>query len=140
MILVAKYAFFEPKEFFCENLLQPFLTYDDTLLSCKKSAKINDPIFPPSPKNPVFCRFLAQICPKNFFPKIGLRHIRGSIVMHLCAKNQKKIMMQIPKKHIFSRFLAQICPIFAPSHSRVYSNASLCQKIIKFEWTNLEKS
>ena len=67
MILIAKDAFFEPNKFFCEiNLLNPF-TYDDTLLSCKKSEKINDPIFHKVQKNPFYRRFLAQICPKKYF-------------------------------------------------------------------------
>ena len=87
MILIAKDAFFEPKKFFCENMLQPFFTYDYTPLSCEKSEKINDLIFKKVQKNPVLAVFLAQISLKNFF-----------------FENQ------------------------APSHSRVYSHAPLCQK------------
>ena len=82
--------FFEPKKIFCKNLLRPSFTYDDTLLSCKKSEK-NDLIF----------RFLDVLSPKfaqNFF----FRHIRGFIVMHLCAKNQKIWMSQSQEKLITS--------------------------------------
>ena len=72
-----------------ENLLRPSFNLDDTLLSCKKSEKINDPIFHKVQKTPFLADFWPKFPPKNFFPKIGLRHIRGFIVMHLCAKNQK---------------------------------------------------
>ena len=66
MILIAKDAFFEPKKFFYENLFRPSFTYYDKLLSCKKSEKINDPIFHKVQKT----RFLAVFWPKfaqNFF-------------------------------------------------------------------------
>ena len=87
MILIAKDAFFEQKKFFYENLLRPSCTQGDTLLSCRKSEKINDPIFHKVQKTPFLAVFLAQICPKKFF-----------------SENR------------------------APSHSRVYSNATLCKK------------
>ena len=35
---------------------------------------------------------------KNFFPKIGLRHILGVAILHLCAKKQKKLMSQSREK------------------------------------------
>ena len=60
MILIAKDAFFEPKKFFYENLLWPFFTYDNTLLSCKNSEKMNDQIFHKVQKT----RFLALFWPK----------------------------------------------------------------------------
>ena len=72
-----------------KNRIRPSFTYDDTLLSCKKSEKINDPIFHKVQKTPFLAVFWPKFAQKNFFPKIGLRHIRGFIVMHLCAKNQK---------------------------------------------------
>ena len=80
-------ALFEPKKFFYENLLQPSFTYDDTLLSCKKSEKINDPIFQKVQKTLFLAVFWPKFAQKIFFPE-----------------NR------------------------APSHSRVYSNASLCKK------------
>ena len=89
MILIAKDAFFEPENFFFENLLTPSFTYDDTLLSCKKSEKINDPIFHKVRKTRFLAVFWPKFTQKNFFPKIGLRHIRGFIVMHFCAINHK---------------------------------------------------
>ena len=74
MILIAKDAFFEAKNFFYENLLRSSFNYDDTLLSCKKSEKINDPIFHKVQKTPFLAVFWPKFAQKNFFPKIGLRH------------------------------------------------------------------
>ena len=88
---MAKDAFFEPKKFFNENLLQPSFNYDDTLLSCKKSEKINDPIFHKVQKTLFLAVFWPKFAQKNFFPKIGLRHIRMFIVSNasLCKKSEK---------------------------------------------------
>ena len=62
--------------------------------SYQKSGKTNDPIS----RNVEKTSFLGPFWPKftqiDFFSKIGLRHIRGSIVLHLCAENQKKLMTQ----------------------------------------------
>ena len=46
-------------------------------------------------KKPVFPAFSAG---KIFFPKIGLRHILGIAILHLCAQNQKKLMSQSREK------------------------------------------
>ena len=94
MIVIAKDAFLEPKKFFCENLLQPFLTYDYTPLSCN-FRKINDLFFTKS-KNPVFWPKFAE---KFFFSKIRLLHIRGFVVMYLCAKNHSLFMIFGTKVH-----------------------------------------
>ena len=67
MILIAKDAFFKPKKFFHENLLPPSFTYDDTLLSCKKSEKINDPIFHKVHKNRFLAVFWPKFAQKKFF-------------------------------------------------------------------------
>ena len=98
MILIAKDAFFEPKKFFYENLLRPSFTYDDTLLSCKNSEKINDPIFHKVQNTRFLAVFWPKFAQKNFFSKIGLRHILGIAILHLCAKNQKKLMSQSREK------------------------------------------
>ena len=83
---------------FCEiNLLNPF-TYDDTLLSCKESEKINDPIFHNVQKARFLDVFWPKFAPKFFFSKIGLRHFLGITILHLCAKNQKKLMSQSREK------------------------------------------
>ena len=54
------------------------------------------------PKKRVF-RHISGIFPafsagKKFFPKIGLRHILGFAILHLCAKNQKKLMSRSREK------------------------------------------
>ena len=54
-----------------------------------------------STKNPEKPHFGPVFCPnrpKNFFSKIGLRHILSITILHLCAKNQKKTNEPIPRK------------------------------------------
>ena len=55
-----------------------------------------------SPRNPEKPHFGHVFCPnwpqKKFFSKIGLRHILGITILHLCAKNQKKQMSQSREK------------------------------------------
>ena len=46
-------------------------------------------------KKPVFPAFSAE---DEFFPEIGLRHILGITILHLCAKNQEKLNEPIPRK------------------------------------------
>jgi len=50
-------------------------------------------------KKPYFWAFLGpKLAQKNFFSKIGLRHILGTTILHHCAKNQKKLMSQSREK------------------------------------------
>ena len=44
-------------------------------------------------KKPVF-----PAAGNEFFPEIGLRHILGIAIIHLCAKNQQKLMSQSREK------------------------------------------
>ena len=37
---------------------------------------------------------------KPGFPEIGLRHILGIAILHLCAENQKKLMSQSREKPV----------------------------------------
>ena len=46
------------------------------------------------PKN----RFFRHISGNKFFPKIGLRYFLGIVILHLYAKNQKKLMSQSREK------------------------------------------
>ena len=72
----------------------------------------------------------------NFFSKIGLRHILGITILHHCAKNQKKLMIESrenAKKPVFLAYFRHFRPkkIFenrAPSHFGDCHFASLCQK------------
>ena len=100
MILIAKNAVFETKKFFYENLFQPSFTCDDTLLSCKNLEKINDPVFLKVQKTCFLAVFWPKFAQNNFFSKIGLRHILGIAILHLYAKNQKKLMSQTREKLI----------------------------------------
>ena len=43
----------------------------------------------------IFPTFSAR---NEFFPEIGLRHILGIAILHLCAKNQQKLMSQSREK------------------------------------------
>ena len=42
--------------------------------------------------------FWTKFAQKEFFSKIGLRHILGIAILHLCAKNQQKLMSQSREK------------------------------------------
>ena len=94
VILIGKHAFFKPTKFFCKNLLEQSFTYDGTLHSCKKSEKINDPIFHKVQKTRFLAVFWPKFAPKIFFSKIGLRHILTITILHLCTKNEKIPMIQ----------------------------------------------
>ena len=49
-------------------------------------------------KQSIFRQFLTKICPDVFLSKIRLRHVLGIIILHLCAKNQKKTNEPISRK------------------------------------------
>ena len=49
-------------------------------------------------KNRVFRHISGIFGRKKFFPEIGLRHILGIAILHLCAKNHKKLMSQSREK------------------------------------------
>ena len=50
------------------------------------------------PKNRFFRHISGIFGRKIFFSKIGLRHILGIAILHLCAKNQKKLMSRSREK------------------------------------------
>ena len=86
-------SFLGRKKFFWENSFQPLLTYNGTL-ELKKSEKTNDTISRKSRKTSFFDPFGPKLAQKNFFSKIGLRHILGITILHLCTKNEKIPMIQ----------------------------------------------
>ena len=50
-------------------------------------------------KKLVIPAYFRHFRPENFFfPKIGLRHILGIAILHLCAKNHKELMSQSREK------------------------------------------
>ena len=63
-----------------------------------QAEKINYPIFHKVQKTRFLAVFWPKFAQKNFFSKIGLRHIRGFIVMHLCAKKSENLYEPISRK------------------------------------------
>ena len=49
-------------------------------------------------KKKVFLAYFRHFRPEKFFPKIGLRHILGTAILHLFVKNHKKLMSQSREK------------------------------------------
>ena len=81
--------------------------------------------------------FPAFSAGNEFFSKIGLGHILGIINTHLCAKNQKKLMIKSREKAQkpgFPAYFRHFRPEMnffenrAPSHFGHCHFASLCQK------------
>ena len=83
------------KRIFLKNWTWPCFVYASL---CKKSEKTNDEISRKCPKTGFSGIFPAFSAGKNFFLKIGLRHILGITILHLCAKNQEKLMSQSREK------------------------------------------
>ena len=69
---------------------------------CAKNQKKQMTKFWEKSKKPKFWSILGCFGPKfaqkKFFSKIGLRHILGIAILHLCAKNQKKLMSRSREK------------------------------------------
>ena len=65
---------------------------------CKKSEKTNDEISRKCQNTGFSGIFPVFSAGKKFFPEIGLRHILGIAILHLCAKNQQKRMSQSREK------------------------------------------
>ena len=61
-------------------------------------------------KNPISAIFPAFSARKKNFLKIGLGHILSIVNMHLCAKNQKKLIAKMPKKTVFSAYFRHFRP------------------------------
>ena len=92
-------------------------------------------------ENPIFRQFFAQICPKNFLSKIGLRNILSITILHHCAKNQRILMSQSREKlvtdgrtnertnrHRLIYRTSLVGPKIKNTHKVImwYSNAVLC--------------
>ena len=67
-------------------------------LCAKKLEKSNDEISIKCQKPGFSGIFPAFSAGKKFFPEIGLRHILGIAILHLCTKNHKKLMSQSREK------------------------------------------
>ena len=69
---------------------------------------------------------------KKIFSKIGLSQVLGIPNMHLCAKNQKKLMMKSQenaKNQVYPAFLAgkKCISKLRPLHFRYCNFASVCK-------------
>ena len=87
-----KIRILRPKKFFREKLLQPLFREPFPLSLCKKSEKTNEAILHKVQKNPFLGTFWPKFAQIKFFPKIGLRHFLGTVILHHYAKNHKKLM------------------------------------------------
>ena len=86
------------KKKFWEKLFWPYFRTYCPLSFCQKLEKTNEAILHKVQKTLFLGGFWPKFAQKNFFPKFGLRHILGVAILHLCAKNQQKIMSQSPEK------------------------------------------
>ena len=90
--------FFTANKIFPEKALQPFFRRHCPLSFYQKSEQTNEAILHKVQKTPFLGGFWTKFAPKKFFSKIGLHHILGIAILHLCAKNQQKLMSQSREK------------------------------------------
>ena len=69
-----------------------------TLSFCQKSEKTNEVILHKVQKTLFLGGFWTKFASKKFFQEIRLPHILGIAILHLCAKNQQKLMSQSREK------------------------------------------
>ena len=112
---------------------------------CEKTTKYEEKSRTKSAKTAISGIFPAFSAGKKFFSKIGLGHVLNIMNTHLCAKNQKKLMIKSrenAKKPVFPAYFRHFRPeknFFehrAPSHFRYYYFASVC----KISWKNIKYS
>ena len=61
-------------------------------------------------QKPVFPAYFQHFRLKKSFYKVGLRHFLGIAILHLCAKNQQKIMSQSREKQEIGKWSKGISP------------------------------
>ena len=93
-----KCRFIRQIRFFREKALRPFFRTHCPLSFCQKSEKTNEATLHKVQKTLFLGSFWPKFAQKKFFSKIGLRHILGIAILHLCAKNQKTLMSQSREK------------------------------------------
>ena len=93
-----KSLIYSKKKFSREKFFRPFFKTHCPLSFCQKSEKTNEAILRKVQKTLFLGSFWPKFAQKIFFSKIGLRHFLGIAILHLCAKNQKKLMSQSPEK------------------------------------------
>ena len=99
------FQYFQPEKKFSQNSDSPMFWALLIRIFVQKSEKTNDEILRKWQK-PVFLayfRHISGIFPefsagKDFFSEIRLRHILGIAILHLCVKNQQKLVSQSREK------------------------------------------
>ena len=103
------------KNFFSKIGFGHVLGIANTRLCAKNQKKTNDEISKKCQKTGFSGIFPAFSAGNEFFPEIGLRHIFGIAILHLCAKNHKKLMSQSREKLVtVGRTDANILQIIRP--------------------------
>ena len=100
----SKCRFLRRIRFFREKALRPLFRTHCPLSFCQKSEKTNEAILHKVQKTLFLGSFWPKFAQKNFFSKIGLRHILGIAILHHCAKNQKKLMSQSREKLVTGKW------------------------------------
>ena len=70
--------------------------------------------------------FFVHLGPNFFFRKTWLLYIWGTIVTHLCTKNQKKLMTKSRENSIKPYFWSILCPNWAKLAPIFFSKIGLC--------------
>ena len=83
---------------FQEKFFRPYFRVLCSLSFCQKLEKTNEAILHKVQKTLFLGGFWPTFTQKKFLLKIGLRHFLGITILHLCAKNQKKLMSQSREK------------------------------------------
>ena len=86
------------KKFFSKIGLGHIMGIANTHLCAKNQKKLMKESRENVKKNGFSGIFPVFSAGKNFFPEIGLRLILGIAILHLCAKNQQKLMSQSREK------------------------------------------
>ena len=89
---------FGRKKVFLKNRARPYFDYCYYAFLNKESVKTNDEILRKCQKTGFSGIFPVFSAGNEFFSKIGLRHILSITILHLCAKNQQKLMSQSREK------------------------------------------
>ena len=88
-------------------------------------------------------RFPVFSAGKKFFLKIGLGHIMGIGNTHLCAKNQKKLMMKSranAKKPVFPAFSTGKIKCFSKIGLGQILDITILHRVCKTLWKNIKYS
>ena len=153
-----KSVIYEEKKFSGKNIFDHFLEHIALYLSAKNQKKTNEAILHKVQKTLFLGGFWPKFAQKIFFLKIGLRHFLDIAILHLCAKNQQKLMSQsrekqenrkmvkgnFPKKRISviydeKKFSGKTCFGHFLEHLALYLSAKNQKKLMKQFCTKSKK-